>query len=119
MYVTVRSLNPSGLDPAYTAGKIGTQALLWYRLFPNPTFGAGILWALFLAAGPLAVWLFLLIRRGVWRPNLWQALAVTGRHVGVFRAGVPGMQLRSLHIAESAGAVLVHAFCLTKRKTLL
>ena len=88
VYVTVRNLNPSGLDPSYTAGKISTQALLWYRLFPNPTFGAGILWALFLAVGPLAVWLFLLVRRGVWRPNLWQALAVTGALLAFLGVGL-------------------------------
>ncbi|MBI3173604.1 MAG: hypothetical protein HYZ25_07795 [Chloroflexi bacterium] len=88
VYVTIRNLNPSGLDPAYTAGKIGTQALLWYRLFPNPTFGAGILWALFLAVGPLVIWLFLLGRRGVWRPNPWQVLAVIGALLAFLGVGL-------------------------------
>lgn len=87
-YVLIRNLNPSGLNPVYTAGKIGNQALLWYRLFPNPTFGAGILWALFLAVGPLALWLFLLYRRRAWRPAPLQVLATLGVLAAFFGVGV-------------------------------
>ncbi len=77
-YVLIRKLNPSGLNLAYTADKMSNQALLWYRLFPNPTFGAGILWALILAVGPLIALLLILVKRKVWTPNLWQAAAVIG-----------------------------------------
>jgi len=51
------------------------QALLWYRLFPNATYGAGILLGLALAAGPLLVWLVILQAKS-WRLSTLRQLAI-------------------------------------------
>ncbi len=64
-----------GVSVAGVASAATKQPLLWYRLFPNATFGSGILLALLLAAGPLAVLLIYLSRRH-WKLNLLQKLAL-------------------------------------------
>jgi hypothetical protein len=52
------------------------QALLWYRLFPNPSFPPGILLALVLAVLPLIVVLIHLSFTQRWMLNAWQKLAI-------------------------------------------
>jgi len=51
-----------------------SQAFLWNRLLPNPTFPTGILLALLMAVTPLAIWLFLAWRNSGWRLNRLQIL---------------------------------------------
>jgi hypothetical protein len=58
-----------------TTGASTSQALLWYRLFPNATYGAGILLGLALAAGPLVVGLVLLQAKS-WRLTKLRQLAI-------------------------------------------
>jgi hypothetical protein len=53
-----------------------SQALLWYRLFPNATYDYGILIGLLLAVGPLIVVLFYLSVTRRWELNTWQKLAI-------------------------------------------
>ncbi len=65
------SLSPGGVQEQVTR-----QALLWYRLFPNPTYGIGIIFGLLLAAGPLAYFLFYLARDKRWKMNVLQVLAI-------------------------------------------
>jgi hypothetical protein len=50
--------------------------LLWYRLFPNETYGPGILLAAILAVVPLIIILIYLSRTGQWVLNIWQKLAI-------------------------------------------
>ncbi len=58
------------------ATKVADQPLLWYRLFPNATYGSGILAGLLIAVLPLIVVLFYLVMTKRWALNLWQGLAV-------------------------------------------
>ena len=51
---------------------IAEQALLWYRLFPNSTYGPGILLGLLMATGPLLFLLYYLIQKKYWAINVWQ-----------------------------------------------
>ncbi len=51
------------------------QPLLWYRLFPNATYGNGILLGLVIAAGPLIV-LLLFLAAKPWKLNLLQKLSI-------------------------------------------
>jgi len=68
-------VSPS-LNPAQVGGLVRRQPLLWYRLFPNATYGHGILLGLLIAVGPLIACLaYRLITRG-WRLILWQGLAL-------------------------------------------
>ena len=53
-----------------------SQALLWYRLFPNATYDYGILIGLLLAVAPLIVVLFYLSVTRRWVLNTWQKLAI-------------------------------------------
>ena len=53
-----------------------SQALLWYRLFPNATYGYGILIGLLLAVVPLIVVLLYLAITRCWILNIWQKLAI-------------------------------------------
>jgi hypothetical protein len=56
--------------------QISDQALLWYRLFPNATYGYGILLGLFLATAPLIAILLYLSNTRRWPLNVWQKLAI-------------------------------------------
>jgi hypothetical protein len=66
----------TGVTLAGVGSSVSSQALLWYRLFPNATYPAGILLGLLLAVGPLiAILLYLsAIRR--WVLISWQRLAI-------------------------------------------
>jgi hypothetical protein len=66
----------SGVTVAAVNASISAQPLLWYRLFPNATYGEGILIGLGLAALPLIAILIYLARAGYWKPNVWQKLAI-------------------------------------------
>jgi len=55
---------------------VTNQPLLWYRLLPNATYGAGILAGLLIATLPLIVVLSYLAISKKWRLNIWQALAI-------------------------------------------
>jgi hypothetical protein len=55
---------------------VSSQPLLWYRLFPNATYGNGILVGLFVATIPLIVVLFYLVSSRKWKLNVWQSLAI-------------------------------------------
>lgn len=55
---------------------VSAQPLLWYRLFPNATYGYGILLGLAIAALPLGLLLVYLSRAKIWRRNRLQGLAL-------------------------------------------
>jgi hypothetical protein len=63
------------LAPGQATGFALQQPLLLYRLFPNATYGPGILLALALAAGPPALWLAWLVLSRSWRLSWLQAAA--------------------------------------------
>lgn len=54
-------ISGSNISPQYVLEKIQQQQLLWYRLFPNETYGNGILIGLVVAISPLAVVLLYLL----------------------------------------------------------
>jgi hypothetical protein len=60
------------ISPENVQEKISQQALLWYRLLPNETYGSGILIGLILAILPLVLILSYLLRQGKWNINVWQ-----------------------------------------------
>ena len=66
----------SGVTVTSVQAQISDQPLLWYRLFPNATFGPGILIGLFLASFPLIVILVYLLRKGHWKLNGWQKFSI-------------------------------------------
>ena len=57
--------------------KISDQPLLWSRLWPNPTYGPGIILGLVFAIGPLIGLLFYLVINQKWLQNIWKKIAVT------------------------------------------
>ncbi len=58
------------------AVKFTDQPLLWYRLFPNSTYGPGILLALLMTTGPFIALLLYLHYRGAWSLRFWQKMAI-------------------------------------------
>ncbi len=52
------------------------QPLLWYRLFPNATYGEGVLLALLIAIAPTLAILFYLAASRKWVTNTWQKLGI-------------------------------------------
>ena len=58
------------------ASSVSVQPLLWYRLFPNATYGVGILLALLIAVGPVLAILFYLSATKKWALNIWQKLFI-------------------------------------------
>jgi hypothetical protein len=64
------------------------QPLLWYRMFPNPTYPPGILIGALLAVGPLAalpLWAAFTRR---WPNDLFQGIAALGASVALLGAGI-------------------------------
>ena len=57
-------------------GSVSVQPLLWYRLFPNATYGVGILLALLIAIAPTLAILFYLSASRKWVLNTWQKLVI-------------------------------------------
>jgi hypothetical protein len=55
---------------------ITDQALLWSRLWPNPTYKEGIVIGLLLAIGPLLIFLIYLVVSKRWALNRWQKLGL-------------------------------------------
>ncbi len=55
---------------------VSVQPLLWYRLFPNATYGMGILLALLIAVAPILAVLIYLSATRKWVLNTWQKLAI-------------------------------------------
>jgi hypothetical protein len=53
-----------------------SQPLLWNRLFPNETFGPGILFGLVIATLPLMIVLTYMVTTDHWRLNAWQKACV-------------------------------------------
>ncbi|NOT04591.1 MAG: hypothetical protein HOP27_08340 [Anaerolineales bacterium] len=68
----------SGFTAEGIAGEVSRQPLLWYRLFPNSTYGSGILAGLLIAVAPLLIILFWLAITKKWVLNIWQKLALIG-----------------------------------------
>jgi hypothetical protein len=52
------------------------QPLLWYRLFPNATYGTGILIGLMIASSPLAALLIYLRVSRRWKLSSWQQIVI-------------------------------------------
>lgn len=57
--------------------RVSSQPLLWYRLWPNPTYGPGILPGLLLTIAPVILWL-IVVRRFTWRLSALQRLLIWG-----------------------------------------
>jgi hypothetical protein len=71
----VAGLMQSGTSLGAATGASTKQALLWYRLLPNATYGSGILLGLLMAAGPL-VGLLLFLGARYWKHSLIQRTSV-------------------------------------------
>lgn len=69
-------VSPGGVTVSAVNASVSAQPLLWYRLFPNSTYGEGILLGLVLAVLPLiAILVYLAITRR-WKLDLLQKLAI-------------------------------------------
>jgi len=66
----------AGLTISSVGNQISNQPLLWYRLFPNPSYDPGILLGLTLAVVPLLIILIYLIMTRQWQLNIWQKYAL-------------------------------------------
>ena len=66
----------SGVTLSGVSSEASSQALLWYRLFPNATYPPGILLGLLLAVGPLIAVLIYLSSTRRWMLNALQKLAI-------------------------------------------
>ncbi|MBV6450541.1 MAG: hypothetical protein MHPDNHAH_01265 [Anaerolineales bacterium] len=66
----------SGVTLSGVSSEASSQALLWYRLFPNATYREGILLGLLLAVGPLIAVLIYLSSTRRWMLNALQKLAI-------------------------------------------
>jgi len=71
---TVVDSGASSLFGSFANQTAFSQAFLWDRLLPNPTFSPGILFALMLAVIPSAIWLLLSWKYTGWRLNRLQIL---------------------------------------------
>jgi hypothetical protein len=64
-------------NPLYYFGSTFTSSLLWYRLFPSPTSGLGVVIQTLLYALPVGLFvLYELLRRRAWHPLRLAALAL-------------------------------------------
>ena len=74
------SASPAAVAPAVSVTSVTSSVtahpLLWYRLFPNATYGIGILLALLIAVAPAILLLVYLSATKKWVLNIWQKLAL-------------------------------------------
>jgi len=71
----ISEISPEVSDALNQTNNILTdQPLLWERLWPNPTYGIGIVFGLLLATVPIILLLIYLIKNRTWKLNLWQQL---------------------------------------------
>jgi hypothetical protein len=66
----------SGMSFSTLTTKVADQPLLWYRLFPNATYGNGILLGLLIAIAPLIIVLVYLLVNRNWLLNIWQKFVI-------------------------------------------
>ncbi len=64
------------------------QPLVWGRLWPNPTYGLGIILGLIFAVGPLIVLLLTLLHSKQWKLNVIQQLGLFGILTGFLGLGI-------------------------------
>ena len=69
------SVAPS-VSVASVTSSVSAHPLLWYRLFPNATYGIGIILALLIAVAPTVLLLVYLSSTRKWVLNTWQKLAL-------------------------------------------
>jgi hypothetical protein len=72
---TPPSVAPS-VSVASVASSVSAHPLLWYRLFPNATYGIGIILALLIAVAPTVLLLIYLSTTKKWVLSAWQKLAL-------------------------------------------
>lgn len=70
------SISPGTVTVSSVTSAVTDQPLLWYRLFPNATFGNGILLGLLIAVLPVIITLVYLYLSRNWVLNLWQRLVI-------------------------------------------
>jgi len=78
----------TSVDQVVTMVSAPTEPLLWYRLFPNATYGVGIIVGLLVATLPLISLLMYLISSRKWQPNLWQKLSMIGPLIAFLIVGL-------------------------------
>ena len=64
------------ISVASVTSSVSEHPLLWYRLFPNATYGMGVLLALLITVAPTLILLIYLSASKKWIMNTWQKLAV-------------------------------------------
>lgn len=70
----VPSIIPGAVTITSVTSAVTEQPLLWYRLFPNATYGNGILIGLLIAVVPVTIVLLYLYLKRIWILNIWQRL---------------------------------------------
>jgi hypothetical protein len=80
MFASTAAASTATPAPTVTVSSVASSMtvhpLLWYRLFPNATYGLGIVLALLIAVAPTICLLVYLNRTKKWTLNVLQALAV-------------------------------------------
>lgn len=74
----VNGVEPSAEIVAIRVPGLGTQPMLWDRLFPNPTYSPGILLGAIWVGLPIMLFIFWAWKSKIWQPNWLQALPVVG-----------------------------------------
>lgn len=72
----VEAVSGSSVSVSSVQSALSTQPLLWDRLFPNPTYGPGILFGLVLAVIPVIIVLVYLAGSGRWKLSSWQKASI-------------------------------------------
>jgi len=75
-------------DLAQAGFTVTNQPLLWERLWPNPTYGMGIVVSLLVAVGPLIVLLIYLACSKRWKLNVWQAVTMLSMLLAFLAVGI-------------------------------
>jgi len=73
---TVSLAGGGAISVSSVTSSVTAHPLLWYRLFPNATYGTGILLALLLAVVPTIALLIYLSVTKKWVLSIWQKLAI-------------------------------------------
>ena len=78
----------SGALPGYVQQQVSAQSLIWSRLLPNSSYGPGILFGLFAAAGPLLLLVYRLAHAKVWVSSPIHKLLIAGLQFAFLGVGL-------------------------------
>jgi hypothetical protein len=90
VYILLRGVStaPAGVELSAVSDVVGSQTLLWDRLFPTGTFALGVLPALILLSTPALILIIHALASRKWKLDIWQTLYLSAALIAFLVVGI-------------------------------